>query len=89
MIENPIISDLPFTSNSINNINSMNTINNENMQLNNNQRTSLLEKKFTSAMSDTSSYLKPKMNYTVPSQNLFTNPFREYILQCGRAPQSF
>lgn len=63
MIENPIISDLPFTSNSINNINSMNTINNENMQLNNNQRTSLLEKKFTSAMSDTSSYLKPKMNY--------------------------
>ena len=63
MIENPIISNLPFTSNSINNINSMNTINNENMQLNNNQRTSLLEKKFTSAMSDTSSYLKPKMNY--------------------------
>lgn len=63
MIENPIISDLPFTSNSINNINSMNTINNENIQVNNNQRTSLLEKKFTSAMSDTSSYLKPKMNY--------------------------
>jgi hypothetical protein len=63
IIENPIISDLPFTSNSINNINGMNTINNENMQSNNNQRTSLLEKKFTSAMSDTSSYLKPKMNY--------------------------
>lgn len=63
MMDNPIIADLPFTSNSINNMNSMNAINNENIQLNNNQRTSLLEKKFTTAMSDTSSYLKPKMNY--------------------------
>jgi len=65
-IDNPLIaSDIPFASTSNNTMNKMNTFNNDNSQMNtnNNQRTSLLEKKFTTSMNETSSYLKPKMNY--------------------------
>jgi len=57
-IENPIVTELPFASN-ISNINNININHNENTH---NQRSSM-EKKLANSISDTSSYLKSKVNY--------------------------